>query len=48
MRSLEQMRAAVVADSRQRTYAMFGRYECSFGQENAAFGQEMASPLATK
>src|SRR5262249_60140281 len=39
MRSLEQMLAAVVADSRRRTYALFGHDE-------AAFGQGMAWPLA--
>src|SRR6516165_9684498 len=32
MRSLEQMRAAVVADSRRRTYAMFGRFHHYPGQ----------------
>jgi hypothetical protein len=30
MRSLEQMLAAVVADSRRRTYALFGQCRCGF------------------
>src|SRR5262249_37537256 len=30
MHSLEQMLGAVVADSRRRTYSLFGRFQCGF------------------
>src|SRR2546430_3875670 len=47
MRSLEQMLAAVVADSARRTYALFGQCRCGFcaddgavlPNEGEAFGQ---------
>src|SRR5262249_28274325 len=46
MRSLEQMRAAVVADSRRRTYAMFGRTHAAFGQRRMWLEPKTAELLA--